>query len=74
MTAASAQSVEAKSQAVKELEENVTALEKELAEQIARLEQKANRQVEAIETLPVRLEKTDIQVLGFTLLWIPVRS
>jgi len=48
-------------------------MEKELAEGIARLEQEANRRVEEIETLPVRLEKTDIQVLGFTLLWVPVR-
>ena len=74
MTAASAQSVETKSQLVKDLEADVAAMEKELAEQIARLEQEANRRVEEIETLPVRLEKTDIQVLGFTLLWIPVRS
>ena len=73
MTSASAQSVEAKSQLVKDLEADVAVMEKELAEQIARLEQEANRRVEEIETLPVRLEKTDIQVLGFTLLWVPVR-
>jgi len=73
MTSASAQSVEAKSQLVKDLEADVAAMEKELAEGIARLEQEANRRVEEIETLPVRLEKTDIQVLGFTLLWVPVR-
>jgi hypothetical protein len=73
MTAASAQSVEAKSQAVKDLEADVADLEKELAEQIALIERDANRRVEEIEALTVRLEKTDIQVLGFTLLWVPVR-
>ena len=57
---------------IERLEDDAVALEEELAADIEQIETEENGLLDQVQEREVRLEKNDIQVLRFGVLWIPV--
>jgi len=73
-TGAAERSVDLQSQAVRELEKEIQSLQDELQEQLDRDERDLLAKAAEVESWPVRLEKSDIQVTRMILLWVPTRA
>jgi len=71
-SARAAQRVSNLEEEIARLEDEATELEAELTDAIASLREEEERAMEAIEEREVRLEKSDIHILGFGVLWVPV--
>jgi hypothetical protein len=65
------QAVEMQNREVEELGREIRDLEQDLLREMTRAESEMQGRLSEIETVPVRLEKSDIQLLGFTLVWLP---
>ena len=71
-SARAAQRVDQLEGEIERLEEDAKELEEELEEKVEEIREKHEACLEAIEEREVRLEKTDIQVVNFGILWVPV--
>ena len=56
---------------VESAEEDLEALEQELLDEIAEIDDKWKAKADAIETVAIRLEATDVRVVETTLVWVP---
>ena len=72
-TAASRERVEAAQGKVGRLHEDLADLEAELAGEIAEIDAKWQGIVERTTTISVGLERTDVQIAGIVLAWMPVK-
>lgn len=72
-TASAGQRVESRELQVQELQEEIGNLQQDLEQEIRQIEIGVEQLAGAVVASPVRLEKTDIQVLDFTLVWVPGR-
>lgn len=71
MTSRAGQTVEIRSQAVQALEAELQGMETELAAEVDRLEKDSLQSLDGITVAPVRLEKSDLQLIDFALVWVP---
>ncbi len=71
MTSRTAQRMESAENRVEEKVDEVTGLEQELADAILEIDEKWQEREEAIETVQIGLEKTDVTVDQVALVWIP---
>ena len=71
-TERASQALEMQSREVEALSAEIRDLEGDLMREMAQVESDLRPRLAEIETVPVRLEKNDIQLLGFTLVWVPV--
>jgi hypothetical protein len=71
-TERASQMLEMQSREVEALSAEIRDLEQDLMREMAQVESDLRPRLAEIETVPVRLEKNDIQLLGFTLVWVPV--
>ena len=71
-TERASQMLEMQSREVEALSGEIRDLEQDLMRELAQVESDLRPRLAEIETVPVRLEKNDIQLLGFTLAWVPV--
>ncbi len=70
-TERASQALEMQSREVEALSAEIRDLEQDLMREMARVESDLRPRLAEIEAVPVRLEKNDIQLLGFTLVWVP---
>jgi hypothetical protein len=71
MTSRAAQRRESAEEKVELAEADLAELEQELLDEIAEIDEKWAEKAGAVETVLVRLEKTDVHVVETTLVWVP---
>ena len=72
MSSTAADRVERTSQEIAELQADAVDLQNELADEVAALQDAGEAMLADIEEKEVRLEKTDIRLAAFGVLWVPV--
>jgi hypothetical protein len=70
--ASTGQKLDAATDKLTTLQQDAADLEAQLAEEIAGIDQAWEDKAAAVDTVAVRLEKTDVDVTSLTLLWLPV--
>jgi hypothetical protein len=70
--ASTGQKLDAATDKLTTLQQDAADLEAQLADEIAGIDQAWDEKAAAVDTVPVRLEKTDVDVTSLALLWLPV--
>lgn len=73
MTTRSAERKRSAEERVELAETDLTDLEQEILDEVSELDESWAQKAERIETVPIRLESSDVRVAGTALVWVPTR-